>query len=265
MPFSPVMRPSQMLSNKSKNSNTFIDAFVQHLRENERKNDTTSSSLATERLVNMLPTEPKQPMELKQLKERKPQQPRKPREPSVKKPRRKKESNCTTIGLQIQIRDPNTEQEPVQDDFESNKITYPFQSDEIDAIATSNLISNPTENYLPVSSSELGTTSHTYYNMDSTENEPGEQYLYEPEPIYHVQPMGILSNECGNRTTPIIQSPDINGVPLNPYNMYSDQKGNGHPLISHFNVSHTNVNNSSVVCDPLHNWRAGNEINSLNV
>lgn len=265
MPFSPVMRPSQMLQNQSKNSNSFIDAFMQHLKENERKADTTPTSFATERLENRLPMEPKQPREPKQPKppkERK-QRERKPREPSVKKPRRKKdESNCTTIGLQIQIRDPNTEPEPtIHGDFKSNKITYPFQSDEMDGLTTSNLISNAAENYLPVSTEPgLGTASHTYYNMDSTENEPGEQYLYEPEPVYHVQPMGILSNECGNRSTPVIQSPDINATSLNPYNLYSDQKGNGHPLLSHFNVSHTNVNNSSVVCDTLNNWRAGNEI-----
>lgn len=266
MPFSPVMRPSQMLPNQSKNSNSFIDAFMQHLKANERKIDTTPpASFANERIEKRLPMDVKQSKEPKPSKERKP---RKPREPSsVKKPQRKKEeSNCTTIGLQIQIRDPNTEPEPPPPscDFESNKISYPFQSDDrLDTISTSNLISTVAENYLPVvsSESELGTASHTYYNMDSTENEPGEQYLYEPEPVYHVQPMGVLSNECGNRSAPIVQSPDINAAPLNPYNVYPDQKGTGHhPLISHFNVSHTNVNNSSVHCDPLHNWRAGNEI-----
>lgn len=269
MPFSPVMRPSQILPNQSMNSmnsmnskNSFMDAFMQHLKANERKTDTAPTALFTpQRPENGLPMEPKQPKEPKPPKERK--QARKPREPSVRKPRRKKEeNNCTTIGLQIQIRDPNTEPEPepaIHDDFESNKITYPYQSDEIDAITTSNLISSAAENYLPVSSmSESGAASHTYYNMDSTENEPGEQYLYEPEPVYHVQPMGILPNECGDRSTPIIPSPDINASPLNSYNLYSDQKPNGHPILSHFNVSHTNVNKGSV--SSLHNWRAGNEI-----
>lgn len=264
MPFSPVMRPSQIIPNQSNNSkSSFMDAFMQHLKATERKNDTAAAPalFTPDRVEIRLPMEPKQQKEPKPPKERKPA--RKPREPSVKKPRRKKEeSNCTTIGLQIQIRDPNTEpapEPPQHNDFESNKITYAYQSDETDAIATSNLISNAAENYLPVSSvSELGAASQTYYNMDSTENEPGEQYLYEPEPVYHVQPMGVLPNECGDRSTPIIPSPDINAPPLNPYNLYSDQKANGHPILSHFNVSHTNVSKSSV--NSLHNWRAGNEI-----
>lgn len=263
MPFSPVMRPSQVLPNQAKNSNSFIDAFMQHLKETELKNDPTPTPYAADRLEKRLPMEPKHPKESKPPKERK--QPKKPREPSIKKPRRKKEvdqSNCTTIGLQIQIRDPNTEPEPpLYTDSESDKIAYAYQSDGIDTIATSNLISSAAKDYLPVSSeSMLGAASNTYYNMDSTENEPGEQYLYEPDPVYHpIQPMAILSNECGNRSTPIHQSPDINASPLNPYNLYSDQKGNGHPLLSHFNVSHTNGSNSSAVSS-LHNWRAGNEI-----
>lgn len=262
MPFSPVMRPSQMLPNQSKNSNSFIDAFMQHLKE--RKNDAApSASFTVERPENRIPMEPKpprkEPKQPKQPKERKPAA-RKPREPSVKKPRQKKDNttNCTTIGLQIQIRDPNTERDeppPNSEPFETNKSAYPYHLDEVDAITTSNLISNAAENYLPVSTEpELGAAaSHTYYNMDSTENEPGEQYLYEPEPVYHVQPIGILPNECGNRSAPIVQGPDLNAPPLNPYNLYSDQKGNGHQLISHFNVSHANVSD-------LHNWRAGNEI-----
>lgn len=292
MPFSPVMRPSQMSSNQLKNSNSFMDAFMQHLKANGRQIDTSpppsvaTTTTTTTKLETKLPMEPKQQQQQqsqpqpqlktpKQPKERKPrQQTKKPREPStVKKPRRKKGSNCTTIGLHIQIRDPKTEPNQTSD-FESNKVTYPFTSDGIEAIdGTSNMISNTaTENYLPVSTSsscELGTGAYTYYNMDKTENEPGEQYLFEPEPIYHVQPMAILTpNECGNGSTTIINNSNINvtsdgyqiQAPMRPYNMYTEQKGNGHPILSHFNVAHTNVNNSSVVCDPLHNWRAGNEI-----
>lgn len=283
MPFSPVMRPSQMSSNQSKSSNpSFMDAYMQHLKENERMSVTTTPVLVTNittttttKLENRLPMEPKQPKKPKEPKNRKPrQQTKKPREPSVKKPRQKTEKNCTTIGLHIQIRDPKTgEQETHQTvEYESNKIVYPFSSNEIEGAPASNMISTNvvTENFLPVSSScELDTSSHTYYNMDKTENEPGEQYLYEPEPIYHVQPLGMLSNnECGNGSTPIMHNPDTNvssngyqiQTPLNPYNMYTEQNGNGHPILSRFNVAHTNVNNSSVVCDPLHNWRAGNEI-----
>lgn len=276
LPFSPVMRPSQLSSMQSKNSNSFMDAFMQHLKANERKPDTTPSTLGTVKPIECMPAVvPKQPKKPPSPKESKPA--RKPREPSVRKPRRKKESNCTTIGLQIQIRDPNTEREaPHPVVYESNKGAYPFNSVGIEAVnAPSIMISNVAENYLPVSSAPsssscaLNTGQHTYYNMDKTDSEPGEQYLDEPDPVYHVQPMGILSKDCGNGSTAsIMHGPDINvssegyqiQTPLHPYNMYAEQKGNGHPIISHFNVAHTNVNNGSVVCEPLHNWRAGNEI-----
>lgn len=271
MPFSPVMRPSQ-----TNNRHTFMDAFVKHLEETVKikKPETIMENASV--IANAGDT-----TTIHKTKEKKlPKQPRKPREPSsgVKKPRKKKtDTNCTTIGLQIQIRDPNTEPATLNSSFESAVIatTYPYHPDANSTAASlPNMISNAVENCVPTAT--LSNTA-TYYNMDSTEHEPGEQYLYEPEPIYHVPTMTMMPSECVSvqQPTTIIQNTNLHhhtngddgsgagggGYPtsLHPYDLYAEQKNNA-SLISRFNVSHTNVSNNPPVCDTLHNWRAGNEI-----
>lgn len=252
LPFSPVMRPSQTPSSQS-NRNTFIDAYMKHLHQNSQTNQAVKSQMPTAPKIEKEKKLPKPNAKL-------PKPPRKPREPSVKKSRTKTDSNCTTIGLQIQIRDPNTEPATLETSYESEGTPYPYNADEIGTGLPSNVISNAVEHYTHVAPT---INTATYYNLDSLENESGEQYLYEPEPVYHAQPMNIMPTEYVSPTTINSTSNGAMHTPLHAYTIphvnYSDQKNNA-TLLSRFNVSHTNLTNNPVVYDPMHNWRAGNEI-----
>lgn len=284
----PVVRPTQIPSiQMNGNKASFMDAFMQHLHEKQidaekekqidvkkEKQIDAKTTTPPNILVSGIKPEPKLP-----------KKPRKPRDPSApKKPRKKKESNCTTIGLQIQIRDPNTEPattSPLETSFESDIITmYPFKSDDMDATTPTKLISNTVEQYMPLISPNVNespektmtmtttpttpTTTTTYYNMDSAGCEPIEQVLYEPEtepepePVYHAHKMNMMTSECvsvSNNTNHM--SGDCPPSSHQSYNIYSDQKNN--QLLSRFNVSHSNANNNAVA-NSIHNWRPGNEI-----
>lgn len=251
LPFSPILRPSQITSNLT-NSNTFMDAFMKHLQQGQTI-ENNKIAIPMEAVPTSTP-------------EKKLPKPRKPRDPSAKrKPRKTEETNCTTIGLQIQIRDPETEpatQVPLETNIGPEVQTHPFNSDEIGVTTPSNVISNAIkQQYTPT----VPTSNQaTYYNMDSSENEPAEQFLYEPEPVYHAQPMNMMANECVSVSNRVKHNSNINHPsddhsPLQPYNIYSDQK-NSASLISRFNVSHTNVSNNPVVRDTMHNSWRGNEI-----
>lgn len=238
---SPVMRPSQITSNSS-NKSTFMDVFMQHLQQ-VKTNDTKKPSMTPMIAVPTSTPEKKLP------------KPKKPREPSIKKPRKKKDTNCTTIGLQIQIRDPKTEptiKTPLDSSIESVVETSSnFTSNEIDTSTPPlNVISTTVEQYKPTDPS---VNQAIYYNMDSSENEPAEQFVYEPEPAiyHHTQPMNI-TNECVSVSNRVKHNSNTNHhqndgyPPLQPYNIYSDPKNNP-SLIRRFNLSHPNVTNNAVV------------------
>lgn len=151
---------------------------------------------------------------------------------------------------------------------------------------TQNPISNAMVDLSPsvVAPSNQHHTS-TYYNLDQSRAD--EYIMYDPDPAAYGQPMNMMPNmilhnqlqdiplpsqpqPSSPTLTPLQTAPIHLGntmMPQNhpPYDIqlinYSDQTNSSAALISHFNVSHTNVNNTSTVCDPVHNnWRPINEI-----
>lgn len=259
-----VPHPSPIVKNQMNTNNSFINEFMRHLQQEQ----SASVDVTIKGAIGTNSTEQKLP-----------KKPRKPRDPSaVKKPRKIKETDtkkCTTIGLQIQIRDPSTEPvtaSPLETSFESTEMIsmYPFKSNEIgETVSPTKLISNSVEQYIPASSSVNQTT---YYNINQTECVPAVQMLYEPElepepepepePVYHSHNMNLMTNECVSVSNPLMHTTNPNHLGNDcpathqSYSIYSEQQKNNAALLSHFNVSHTNVNNNA----SIHNWRAGNEI-----
>lgn len=172
-------------------------------------------------------------------------------------------SNCTTIGLQIQIRDPKTPQSssvpvtPVESTIGAEPLAYTDQNIEIN-----NAISNAAMQRL--SSITHTMTSATYYDLDSARL-ADDFIVYDPQ-IEPAQPDGVPTNQSANIPNQL-HSPAVNnanGEACRPYGIglvnYAEQKNNA-SLISHFNVSHSNVSNNSVMCDQVHSWgRGANEI-----
>lgn len=153
------------------------------------------------------------------------------------------------------------------------------------------LQSNPISNSMVEMSPSVAAPSNqhhtsTYYNLDQSRAD--EYIMYDPDPATYGQPMNmmpnmILHNQLQNIPLPSQPQPPssptltpLQTVPIHlgntvmPQNHpqydyqlmnYSNQNNSSAALISHFNVSHTNVNNTSTVCDPVHsNWRPINEI-----
>lgn len=269
LPFSAAMRPSK-LPTKPTDDNTFMGAFMKHLQQG--KETTNIKGIATVQSPILSSTTKSKT----------------PREP--KKPRKKKEKStpvvpvsppkCTTIGLQIQIHDPISEpasETPLETSFESDIATYPLEN-------VSGTIMTPTQNLISNSMVELSpslVTAPSNNHHTTAYYELGNQpiIVYDPDPAtYNGQSMNMMPNECINMSgqmhrnqvapssLPPSQVPNhlATATGHHPYAVqvlnYSDQ--NESTLISHFNVSHTNVNNTpSVVHDQVHsNWRAVNEI-----
>lgn len=152
------------------------------------------------------------------------------------------------------------------------------------------LTQNPISNTMVELSPSVAAPSNqhhtsTYYNLDQSRAD--EYIMYDPDPATYGQPMNMMPTMISPHQleniplpsepqppsptlTPLQTAPIHLGNSVMPQNQpsygiqllnYSDQNNSSAALISHFNVAHTNVNNTSAVCDPVHNnWRPINEI-----
>lgn len=292
MPYSAPMRPSK-IAIKPTADNTFNGAFGAFLNSyQETKHPTTAPKQPASKCEKTTATKPKIAREPK-----KPKQPKAAREPKMpKKSKIIQKPECTTIGLQIQIRDPIVESQPTPASSDTNFVSNAYSYSQNEKMPPNMISESMLQTSSPVSlPTNINPHTATYYNMDSNAqiSLADDFIVYDPVPdpvSYHSQSIDVTSNECidisrqmhnhssmnhhhhpynhqnHHRLDNVI--PATNATPPNnshhPYDIrminYSDQK-NSAALISHFNVSHTNVSNTSAVCDQVHsNWRAANEI-----
>lgn len=305
--------PQSAALSPSKDTNTFMGAYLAHLQQgNDRKPEIVVESDQIPAKKSKSPREPKAPKVPKSPRE--PKAPKKPREPkapkaprdpsSVKKPREKK-IKSTTINLQIQLHDPNTEPSNAMGGaIATDTYAYRHGADNHqlshaphDVISNSMVqpapVSQPIVHYTPIANSMQHLTNipnanantnanphftpitsiinGTSFYIDDPRNDITDQLIeYEPEPtVYQTHPINGTVTECvsvPNGSHPTLSHPhgDTRGMPHDSYTIpmkeYSELKA-GTSLLSHFNLSHPNVSNNSVVCEQtLNPWRAGNEI-----